>query len=74
MSKTNLPYDRAAEGPWWTVQKVKEKLDCSRSFVYKLVARGELRSLRLGDVKGIRISEKSLYYYIKKKLYKHDKN
>lgn len=68
MSKTNLPYDRAAEGPLLTVQRVRERLDCSRSFVYKLIARGDLRSVRLGDVKGVRVTTKSVERYIRRRV------
>jgi len=67
MSNTNLPYDRAAEGKLLTVPKVRERLNCSRSFVYKLIAQGELKHVRLGDVKGMRVLEKSVERYIKRK-------
>ncbi|MGD9643896.1 MAG: helix-turn-helix domain-containing protein [Elusimicrobiales bacterium] len=67
MSKTNLPYDRAAEGPLLTVKKVMAKLDCSKTFAYELIKKGELKHVRLGDVKGLRVTEKSVERYIRRK-------
>uniref|UniRef100_I2Q2Q2 DNA-binding protein, excisionase family n=1 Tax=Desulfovibrio sp. U5L TaxID=596152 RepID=I2Q2Q2_9BACT len=67
MSPTNLPYDRSAEGPLLTVQKVMTRLDCSRSFVYKLISGGKLKHVRLGDVKGMRVTEKSVERYLRRK-------
>ncbi|EFL53022.1 hypothetical protein DesfrDRAFT_0070 [Solidesulfovibrio fructosivorans JJ]] len=66
MSTTNLPYDRTAEGPLLTVARVMATLDCSRSFAYKLIKRGEFKVVRLGDAKGIRVTEKSLERYIRR--------
>lgn len=57
---TNIPYDRSAEGRLLNVVQVMERLNCSRSFVYKLVGAGKLKALRLGEVKGLRVTEKSL--------------
>ncbi len=67
MSPTNLPYDRTAEGPLLTVRKVVERLDCSRSFVYLLIKKGDLKHVRLGDVKGLRVTEKSVERYLRRK-------
>ena len=67
MSKTNLPYDRAAEGPLVTVKKLMGWLDCSRAHAYRLIHQGEFKILRLGDVKGIRVTSKSVERYIKRK-------
>ncbi|GFK95460.1 hypothetical protein NNJEOMEG_03323 [Fundidesulfovibrio magnetotacticus] len=67
MSNTNLPYDRAAEGKPLTVPEVKERLNCSRSFVYKLINRRELKVIRLGDKKGIRVPERSVNRYLKRR-------
>lgn len=64
---TNLPHDRAAEGRLLTVPKVRERLDCSRSFVYLLIQRGMLKTIRLGDIKGIRVTEKSVERYLRKR-------
>ncbi len=56
----NIPYDRTAEGRLLNVAQVMERLNCSRSFVYKLVGAGKLKALRIGAVKGLRVTEKSL--------------
>ena len=70
MSKTNLPYDRTAEGPLLTVVRLMAMLDCSRSFAYKLIKRGEFKVVRLGDVKGVRITSKSVERYLCRKRLK----
>lgn len=69
MSVTNLPYDRAAEGKLLTVPEVMKKLNCSRSFVYKLLKRSaaKLKVVPLGDVKGLRVTERSVEKYIKRR-------
>lgn len=67
MSKTNLPYDRAAEGRLLKISRVMARLDCSRSFVYKLIRRGELRQIPLGDKRGMRVTEKSLQRFIRRR-------
>lgn len=61
--KLNLPYDRTAEGRRFTVAQVAERLNCSRSWVYRLVEDGRLKGLRIGNRKGIQITEKSLAEY-----------
>lgn len=63
----NIPYDRTAEGRLLNVVQVMEKLNCSRSFVYKLVGSGKLKALRIGDVKGLRVTEKSLERFTKRR-------
>ncbi|UJX40372.1 helix-turn-helix domain-containing protein [Desulfovibrio sp. JY] len=67
MSKTNLPYDRAADGKLLTVLQVSERLKCHKSYVYKLIGKHELRHIRLGDIKGLRITERSLLRYLKRR-------
>ena len=67
MSKTNLPYDRAAEGPLLKISRVMEILDCSRSFVYKLIRNSELRQIPLSDKRGMRVTEKSLLRFIRRR-------
>lgn len=67
MSKTNLPYDRTAEGPLVTVRKLMGWLDCSRSHAYRLIHQGEFKIVRLGDVKGIRVTSKSVERYLRRK-------
>lgn len=61
--KLNLPYDRSAEGRRYTVAQVAERLNCSRSWVYRLIEDGRLKGLRIGNRKGIQITEKSLLEY-----------
>lgn len=63
---TNLPYDRTAHGRLFNVSQVKEELSCSRSWVYALIERGELRAVRLGTVKGLKVTQKSLDKYKRK--------
>ena len=67
MSKTNLPYDRTAEGPLLTVQRLVVWLDCSRAHAYRLIHQGEFKVVRLGDVKGIRVTTKSVERYLRRK-------
>ena len=64
MRDTILPYDCTAHSKLLTVPKVMEMLNCSRSFVYKLIFNGDLKCLRLGDKKGLRVFEKSLNQYV----------
>lgn len=64
---TNIPYDRTAEGRLLNVVQVMERLNCSRSFVYKLVGAGQLKALRIGEVKGLRVTEKSLERFKKRR-------
>ncbi|NDY56668.1 helix-turn-helix domain-containing protein [Desulfovibrio sulfodismutans] len=35
--------------------RVRELLGCSRSHVYRLVERGELRAIKVGDSRGLRV-------------------
>lgn len=65
MRHTNLPYDRSAHGPLYTVKQVTEKLQCGKTFVYDLVREEILDSVRLGAVKGIRIPVKSVDKYLR---------
>lgn len=67
MRQTNLPYDRTAHGKLLTVLRVSEMLECSKSFVYNLIKLKELAYVRLGSVKGMRVPEKSVRLYIRKK-------
>ncbi|MGE4536532.1 MAG: helix-turn-helix domain-containing protein [Desulfovibrio sp.] len=43
-------------------------LDCSRSFAYALIKRGEFKVVRLGDAKGIRVTQKSVDRYIRRMI------
>ncbi|OLN31309.1 hypothetical protein DVDV_0097 [Desulfovibrio sp. DV] len=67
MRQTNLPHDRTAHGPLLNVKQVMERLDCSKTFVYDLIKSQQLAHVRLGTVKGLRVPEKSLKLYIRKK-------
>lgn len=67
MRQTNLPYDRTAHGKLLNVRQVMEWLDCSKSFVYDLIKTQELAHVRLGAVKGMRVPERSVRLYIRKK-------
>ena len=40
----------AAEPEFYTVQEVAERLRVSRKTIYRMVERGEIRAVRLGDV------------------------
>lgn len=40
-------------------------LGCSTSYVYKLVARGDLDAIRIGTRKGLQVTEASIEKYIK---------
>lgn len=47
-----------------TVQQVKGRLNCSRSQVYNLINSGDLKYLKLGVSKGLRITESDLNKFI----------
>ncbi len=49
------------------VAQVRTRLNCSRSHVYNLVAHGVLRGVKVGELRGLRISSISLDKYIKRK-------
>lgn len=59
-------YERTARGRLLNVAQVKEQLNCSRSWVYKLLEQGELKGVRLGTKKGLKVTEKSLERYKRK--------
>ncbi len=63
MKNVNLPYDRSAEGRLYTVPQVVEMLACSRSWVYQMIGEGKLKAIRIGEKKGLRVTEKSLRAY-----------
>lgn len=63
--KLNLPYDRAAEGRLLNVAQVADVLTCSRSWVYRLIGDGRLKALRIGSRRGLRVTEKSVWDYMK---------
>lgn len=60
----NLPYDRAADGRRLKVAVAAKRLECSRSWVYVLITRGDLKAFRIGTRKGLQVTEKSLEAYM----------
>ena len=51
---------------WLLVSSAAERLACSADWVYRLIAMGRLDALRLGEARGLRVSERSLDRYIEK--------
>jgi excisionase family DNA binding protein len=47
------------------VIQVSEKLNCSKPTVYKLVEKGKLKAVQIGE-RGLRIKERSLRDFLKK--------
>ncbi|WP_418216096.1 helix-turn-helix domain-containing protein [Bilophila wadsworthia] len=60
----NLPYDRAADGRRLKVTEAAKSLKCSRSWVYVLITRGDLKAFRIGNRMGLQVTEKSLEAYM----------
>ena len=71
--RINLPYDRASDGPCVPVFVAARRIGCSDSWVYKLVAAGELQAYRIGSRKGVQITVRSIDAYIDRKAVKPDK-
>jgi len=46
------------------VEQVRERLNCSRRHVYRLISDGSLPALKIGTRQGIRISENILNQFI----------
>ena len=61
---TNIPYDRTAEGRLLNVAQVMEHLNCSRRWVYSLITGNELKAIRIGTTKGLRVTEKSVVRFL----------
>lgn len=59
----NIPHDRSSE-PRVSVQVAASKLECSLSWVYKLVSAGELKAYRIGSRKGLQVTVRSLDTYL----------
>lgn len=59
----NIPHDRSRE-PRINVTAAAERLECSVSWVYKLVAAGELQAYRIGSRKGVQITVRSVNDYL----------
>lgn len=67
MRHTNIAYDRSAHGQLLNVKQVMGRLNLGKSFVYELIRRGELESVKLGTRKGIRVPAKSVDKYRRKR-------
>lgn len=63
MRHTNIAYDRSAHGQLLNVKQVTERLNCGKTFVYDLIRDGKLEAVRLGAVKGLRVTLKSVDKY-----------
>jgi len=46
------------------VSQAKDMINCSRSYVYQLIERGELRALRIGQRQGIRVFVSSIQTFM----------
>ena len=66
-----LPYDRAAS-PRLSVPVAALYMGCSESWVYKLVAVGELEALRIGSRRGMQIPIRSIDRYLARKAVEPD--
>lgn len=47
-----------------TVMQVKERLNCSKAQVYNMITDGLLKSIKIGEKKGIRIKESDVDNFI----------
>lgn len=63
--RINVPYDMA--GPRLSVAAAAAHMGCSESWIYKLVAAGELKALRIGTRKGMQITVRSMERYLARK-------
>ncbi len=64
----NLPYDRAADGARVNVTRAAELLGCSPSWVYKLVAVGDLKAYRIGNRRGLQVTERSIEAFLARQM------
>jgi excisionase family DNA binding protein len=53
---------------YMTIQKVAERLDCSVRYIYHLIQEGHFVIIKIGQDKGIRISERSVNAFIESKV------
>lgn len=60
----NLPYERGADGKRVNVTRASQLLECSRSWVYKLVEGGRLKAYRIGSRKGLQVTVSSIEAYL----------
>lgn len=56
----------AAEGKMLRVSGVSKRLNCSISYVYRLIEVGELKAVKIGVKKGIRVFESELDRFVQK--------
>ena len=52
------------------IDQVAERLSCATSYVYALIAAGRLEAIRMGTVKGMRVTEQSLRDFVKAEIAK----
>lgn len=63
---TNIPYDRS-RGKRVSVKEAAVYLGCSESWVYELIASGQIQAVRIGTRKGLRVLLISMRDYMKGK-------
>lgn len=65
MARAVIPRDRPKKR--MRVQEAARYIECSRSWVYVLINRGELEAIRIGSRRGIQITRHSVEAYITSK-------
>ena len=70
--RINLPHDRTSTGPRLSVSAAAWHMGCSDSWVYKLVAAGELEAIRIGSRKGGQVTVRSIDAYLARKAVEPD--
>lgn len=65
MARAVIPRDRPKKR--MRVKEAARHLECSRSWVYVLINRGELEAIRIGSRRGIQITRQSIEAYIASK-------
>ena len=63
---TNIPYDRS-RGKRVSVKEAAVYLGCSESWVYELIASGQIQAIRIGTRKGLQVLLISVRDYLKGK-------
>jgi excisionase family DNA binding protein len=57
-----------------TVKMVAERMDCSASHVYNMIAGGDLQAVRIGRKAGLRIDEASYVLFIERRTdHRHER-
>lgn len=62
MARAVIPRDRSKKR--LRVQEAARHLECSRSWVYVLINKGELEAIRIGSRRGIQITRQSVEAYL----------